>query len=61
MKISDFGGATVWKLSSRYKFAEDKVTLRGSISGFRATLHQIYSKITILFRSWTRDSSKWYY
>jgi iron complex outermembrane receptor protein len=44
MKISDFGGATVWKLSSRYKFAEDKVTLRGSVSGFRAPLHQIYSK-----------------
>ena len=43
---SDFGGATVWKLSSRYKFAEDKVTLRGSVStGFRApTLHQIYTQ-----------------
>jgi iron complex outermembrane receptor protein len=43
---SDFGGATVWKLSSRYKFAEDKVTLRGSLStGFRApTLHQIYTQ-----------------
>jgi iron complex outermembrane receptor protein len=43
---SDFGAATVWKLSSRYKFAEDKVTLRGSVStGFRApTLHQIYTQ-----------------
>lgn len=43
---SDFGGATVWKLSSRYKFADDKITLRGSIStGFRApTLHQIYTQ-----------------
>jgi iron complex outermembrane receptor protein len=36
-KYSDFGNATVWKLSSRYKFADDKVTLRGSFStGFRA-------------------------
>lgn len=43
---SDFGGATVWKLSSRYKFLDDKVTLRGSVStGFRApTLHQIYTQ-----------------
>jgi iron complex outermembrane receptor protein len=43
---SDFGNATVWKLSSRYKFLDDKVTLRGSIStGFRApTLHQIYTQ-----------------
>ena len=43
---SDFGGATVWKLSSRYKFLEDKVTLRGSLStGFRApSLHQIYTQ-----------------
>ena len=43
---SDFGGATVWKLSTRYKFADDKVTLRGSVStGFRApTLHQIYTQ-----------------
>ena len=43
---SDFGGATVWKLSSRYKFLDDKITLRGSIStGFRApTLHQIYTQ-----------------
>ncbi len=43
---SDFGAATVWKLSSRYKFLEDKVTLRGSVStGFRApSLHQIYTQ-----------------
>ncbi len=43
---SDFGAATVWKLSSRYKFYKDKITVRGSISsGFRApTLHQIYSQ-----------------
>lgn len=43
---SDFGGATVWKLSSRYKFYKDKITLRGSVStGFRApTLHQIYTQ-----------------
>ncbi|QIH38038.1 TonB-dependent receptor [Flavobacterium sp. Sr18] len=45
-QYSDFGGATVWKLSSRYKFADDKITLRGSVStGFRApTLHQIYTQ-----------------
>jgi iron complex outermembrane receptor protein len=43
---SDFGSATVWKLSSRYKFYSDKITLRGSVStGFRApTLHQIYTQ-----------------
>ncbi|TRX37324.1 TonB-dependent receptor [Flavobacterium sp. ZT3R18] len=43
---SDFGNKTVWKLSSRYKFLDDKVTLRGSVStGFRApTLHQIYTQ-----------------
>ncbi|UII20090.1 TonB-dependent receptor [Fulvivirga ligni] len=43
---SDFGNAFVWKLSSRYKFWDDKITLRGSIStGFRApTLHQIYTQ-----------------
>lgn len=43
---SDFGGATVWKVSSRYKFLEDKITLRGSLStGFRApSLHQIYTQ-----------------
>ncbi len=43
---SDFGSAFVWKVSSRYKFMEDKITLRGSVStGFRApTLHQIYTQ-----------------
>ena len=43
---SDFGNAFVWKVSSRYKFANDKYTLRASIStGFRApTLHQIYTQ-----------------
>ncbi len=36
-KYSDFGNAFVWKISSRYKFADDKVTIRASIStGFRA-------------------------
>lgn len=43
---SDFGSKAVWKLSSRYKFMDDKITLRGSAStGFRApTLHQIYTQ-----------------
>lgn len=43
---SDFGDAFVYKFSTRYKFAEDKVTLRGSYStGFRApSLHQIYTQ-----------------
>ncbi|QYF95583.1 TonB-dependent receptor [Massilia sp. PAMC28688] len=42
---SDFGNATVGKLSSRFKL-NDKVTLRGSLSsGFRApSLHQIYTQ-----------------
>lgn len=42
-KYSDFGNAFVWKASTRYKFAEDKATLRASLStGFRApSLHQI--------------------
>lgn len=36
-KYSDFGNAFVWKVSSRYKLADDKFTLRSSISsGFRA-------------------------
>jgi iron complex outermembrane recepter protein len=36
-KYSDFGNAFVWKLSTRIKLADDKVTLRASIStGFRA-------------------------
>ena len=44
-KYSDFGNATVGKLSSRFKL-NDKVTLRGSLSsGFRApSLHQIYTQ-----------------
>lgn len=43
---SDFGNATVYKLSSRVKTADDKFTLRGSYStGFKApTLHQIYTQ-----------------
>ncbi len=43
---SDFGSATVWKLSSRYKLLDDKLTFRGSVStGFRApSLHQIYTE-----------------
>ncbi len=45
---SDFGNAFVWKASSRYKFLDDKMTLRGSVSsGFRApSLHQIYVQKT---------------
>ncbi len=45
-EYSDFGNAFVWKFSSRYKFLEDKLTLRASAStGFRApTLHQIYTQ-----------------
>jgi iron complex outermembrane recepter protein len=47
-KYSDFGNAFVWKVSSRYKFLDDKLTIRGSVStGFRApTLHQIYTQST---------------
>jgi len=47
-KYSDFGNANVWKISSRYKLAEDKIVLRGSVStGFRApSLHQIYAQST---------------
>ena len=43
---SDFGEAFVYKLSSRYKLADDAVTIRGSYStGFRApSLHQIYTQ-----------------
>ena len=43
---SDFGSASVWKVSSRYKLADDKITLRASAStGFRApSLHQIYTQ-----------------
>jgi len=45
---SDFGSAFVWKLSSRYKLAEDKFIIRASAStGFRApSLHQIYAQST---------------
>ena len=45
-KYSDFGKADVYKLSSRYKLADDKVVIRGSYStGFRApSLHQIYAQ-----------------
>ncbi len=47
-KYSDFGNATVGKVSSRLKMADDKFTVRGSFStGFRApTLHQIYAQST---------------
>jgi iron complex outermembrane receptor protein len=43
---SDFGNAFVYKISSRFKFMEDRITLRGSYStGFKApTLHQIYTQ-----------------
>jgi len=43
---SDFGNAFVYKISSRFKTLEDKITLRGSYStGFKApTLHQIYTQ-----------------
>lgn len=45
-KYSDFGNANVFKFSSRYKLANDKVVVRASAStGFRApTLHQIYAQ-----------------
>lgn len=45
---SDFGNATVWKGSSRYKLAGGKATVRASAStGFRApSLHQIYAQST---------------
>ncbi|MBK8699489.1 MAG: TonB-dependent receptor [Saprospiraceae bacterium] len=43
---SDFGDAFVYKVSSRYKMSDDKVTLRASYStGFKApTLHQIFTQ-----------------
>ncbi len=46
-QYSDFGNATVFKVSSRYKFNDDKITLRASFStGFRAPLlHQIYQQL----------------
>ncbi|MDO8549377.1 MAG: TonB-dependent receptor, partial [Ignavibacteria bacterium] len=42
----DFGNAFVYKVSSRLKVFEDRITLRGSYStGFKApTLHQIYTQ-----------------
>lgn len=45
---SDFGSNLSWKLSSRYKAFDDKVSFRGSISsGFRApSLHQVYYTAT---------------
>ncbi len=47
-KYSDFGEAFVWKLSSRYKIANNMAVVRASAStGFRApTLHQIYAQST---------------
>ncbi|MFN0173608.1 MAG: TonB-dependent receptor [Saprospiraceae bacterium] len=46
-RYSDFGNTFVYKLSSRYKLLDDKLTLRASYStGFRAPqLHQIYVQI----------------
>ncbi len=43
---SDFGSAFVWKVSSRYKTSDNKITVRASAStGFKApTLHQIYTQ-----------------
>jgi iron complex outermembrane recepter protein len=43
---SDFGNAFVYKLSSRYKFMDDKLTIRASFStGFRApSLHQVFTQ-----------------
>lgn len=43
---SDFGNTVIGKFSTRYKFIQDKITLRGSAStGFRApSLHQIYTQ-----------------
>lgn len=46
-RYSDFGNTFVYKVSSRYKLLNDKLTLRASYStGFRAPqLHQIYLQI----------------
>ncbi len=43
-KYSDFGNVTNYKVNARYKFWDDRLSLRGSLStGFRApSLHQIY-------------------
>jgi iron complex outermembrane receptor protein len=45
---SDFGNAFVYKISSRVKVLDERMTLRGSYStGFKApTLHQIYTQRT---------------
>ena len=47
-KYSDYGSSFVWKVSSRYKLAQNKAVLRASVStGFRApSLHQIYAQST---------------
>jgi iron complex outermembrane receptor protein len=46
---SDFGSATVWKASTRYKFSDDKVTLRASVStGFRAFFTPNYTQSNLL-------------
>ncbi len=47
-KYSDFGAANVYKFSSRYKLADDRIVFRASAStGFRApALHQIYAQST---------------
>jgi iron complex outermembrane receptor protein len=47
-KYSDFGSTFIYKLSSSLKLADEKITIRGSVStGFRApTLHQIYTQST---------------
>ncbi|WP_461050278.1 TonB-dependent receptor [Spirosoma arcticum] len=47
-KYSDFGAANVYKFSSRYKLADDRIIVRASAStGFRApALHQIYAQST---------------
>lgn len=44
---SDFGDNFSWKANARYKFSEDRATLRAAVStGFRApSLHQIYLSI----------------
>ncbi len=46
-RYSDFGNTFVYKLSSRYKLLDDRMTIRASYStGFRAPqLHQIYLQI----------------
>ncbi len=43
-KYSDFGETFNWKANARYKFLDDKISIRASAStGFRApSLHQIY-------------------